>query len=213
MKEEEEEVVVEEEEEEERQSNETPTGHTEEEKEEEEEDLLTVSLERCPPGTQLGVRLGEEECSTGEEEGMGVFIAEVQEGGAVAADGRLAAMDRLVLVNGQDVQSCGVRRASELIQVSRVISDPFSIRVHRVPPVLVSTYWWRCRISSSLCACNNGQERREHLGEGVEGRRRDVKEHQRFFHDNSGQREKKAIKEPPTQRRRKEEEEEEGVRP
>ncbi len=77
-----------------------------------EEELLTVTLERLP-GTQLGVRLGDR-CSE-----PGVHIVEVQPGGAVAEDGRLAPMDRLLFVNGQDVRHCGIEQASALIQVCK----------------------------------------------------------------------------------------------
>ena len=79
--------------------------------EDDEEELLTVTLERQPPATQLGVRLGDR-CSE-----PGVFIVEVQPGGAVAADGRLALMDRILFINGQDVRHCGVEQATALIQV------------------------------------------------------------------------------------------------
>ncbi len=78
------------------------------------EELLTVTLERQPPGTQLGIRLGDQ-CSE-----AGVFITDIQEGGAVAADGRLVPMDRLLFINGQDVRHCGVEQALALIQVQGV---------------------------------------------------------------------------------------------
>ncbi len=94
--------------------------------EEEEEEVVTVVLERHRPGTQLGLRLGEDDEDEVDEDEQHpdddhgqLFIADVQEGGAVAADGRLEPGDRLLEVNGRDVRRCGLEEASHLIQVKQ----------------------------------------------------------------------------------------------
>ena len=77
----------------------------------ENEELLTVTIER-QAGKHLGIRL------TGNlEQKPGIFIADIQEGSAIAQDGRLLKHDRILFINGQDVRDVELSQASALIQV------------------------------------------------------------------------------------------------
>ena len=77
----------------------------------EHEDMLTVTVER-QAGKHLGIRL------TGHlEQKPGVYIADIQEGSAIAQDGRLQKYDRILFINGLDVRNVDLTQASALIQV------------------------------------------------------------------------------------------------
>ena len=73
-------------------------------------EVHTVRLER-QPHQQLGVRL------SGWWIEPGIYVLEVMEGSPAAASGRLEPYDRIVSVNGEDVASCRLDHASQLIQV------------------------------------------------------------------------------------------------
>ena len=74
------------------------------------EDMLTVTVER-QAGKHLGIRL------TGHlEQKPGVYIADIQEGSAIAQDGRLQKYDRILFINGLDVRNVDLTQASALIQ-------------------------------------------------------------------------------------------------
>ena len=60
---------------------------------------------------QLGIRLSGN-CSE-----PGLYIVDIQDNSAIAADGRLQKFDRLLFINGQDVRHCRINQASSLIQV------------------------------------------------------------------------------------------------
>jgi C-terminal processing protease CtpA/Prc len=79
-------------------------------------DFLTVVLERNQE-QQLGVRL------SGWWMEAGIFILEVIEGSPAALCGKFEPYDRIVTINGQDVQSYRLEQASQLIQVSRTLSS------------------------------------------------------------------------------------------
>lgn len=79
------------------------------------EEMLTVTIER-QAGKHLGIRL------TGqlEQSSSGIFIADIQEGSAIAQDGRLQKHDRILFINGQDVrEAVDLSQASALIQVTK----------------------------------------------------------------------------------------------
>ncbi len=75
------------------------------------EDVLTVTIER-QAGKHLGIRL-----TSNLEPKPGIFIADIQEGSAIALDGRLQKHDRILFINGQDVRDVDLSQASALIQV------------------------------------------------------------------------------------------------
>ena len=78
------------------------------------EDMLSVTVER-QAGKHLGIRL------TGNlEQRPGIYIADIQEGSAIAQDGRLQKFDRLLFINGQDVRDVDLSQASALIQVTNL---------------------------------------------------------------------------------------------
>jgi hypothetical protein len=77
----------------------------------EDEDMLTVTVER-QAGKQLGIRL------TGNLSEDGIYIADIQDGSAIAQDGRLQKFDRILFINGQDVRGAELSQASALIQAS-----------------------------------------------------------------------------------------------
>ena len=85
--------------------------HKHRSKSEEHEDMLTVTVER-QAGKHLGIRL------TGHlEQKPGIYIADIQEGSAIAQDGRLQKYDRILFINGLDVRNVDLTQASALIQV------------------------------------------------------------------------------------------------
>jgi PDZ domain len=79
-------------------------------------DFLTVVLERNQE-QQLGVRL------SGWWMEAGIFILEVIEGSPAALCGKFEPYDRIVTINGQDVQSYRLEQASQLIQVSQMLNS------------------------------------------------------------------------------------------
>lgn len=80
--------------------------------------MLTVTIER-QAGKHLGIRLtGQLEQSAS----AGIFIADIQEGSAIAQDGRLQKHDRILFINGQDVrEAVDLSQASALIQVLSLV--------------------------------------------------------------------------------------------
>ena len=87
--------------------------HKHRSKSDEHEDMLTVTVER-QAGKHLGIRL------TGHlEQKPGIYIADIQEGSAIAQDGRLQKYDRILFINGLDVRNVDLTQASALIQVQK----------------------------------------------------------------------------------------------
>ena len=76
------------------------------------EDMLTVTVER-QAGRQLGIRL------TGNLSEPGIYIADIQEGSAIALEGQLRKFDHILFINGQDVRNADLSQASALIQVRK----------------------------------------------------------------------------------------------
>ena len=74
------------------------------------EDMLTVTVER-QAGRHLGIRL------TGNLSEPGIYIADIQEGSAMAMEGQLRKFDHILFINGQDVRNADLSQASALIQV------------------------------------------------------------------------------------------------
>ena len=72
--------------------------------------MLTVTVER-QAGRQLGIRL------TGNLSEPGIYIADIQEGSAMAQEGQLRKFDHILFINGQDVRTADLSQASALIQV------------------------------------------------------------------------------------------------
>jgi len=73
------------------------------------EDMLTVTVER-QAGRHLGIRL------TGNLSEPGIYIADIQEGSAMAMEGQLRKFDHILFINGQDVRNADLSQASALIQ-------------------------------------------------------------------------------------------------
>ena len=73
--------------------------------------MLTVTVER-QAGRHLGIRL------TGNLSEPGIYIADIQEGSAMAMEGQLRKFDHILFINGQDVRNADLSQASALIQVS-----------------------------------------------------------------------------------------------
>ena len=82
------------------------------------EDMLTVTVER-QAGRHLGIRL------TGNLSEPGIYIADIQEGSAMAMEGQLRKFDHILFINGQDVRNADLSQASALIQVSTARSGGF----------------------------------------------------------------------------------------
>ena len=77
---------------------------------------------------QLGIRLSGN-CSE-----PGIYIVDIQDNSAIAADGRLQKFDRLLFVNGQDVRHCRINQASSLIQVRAKEHPTLScVQAHNLP--------------------------------------------------------------------------------
>ena len=74
--------------------------------------MLTVTVER-QAGRQLGIRL------TGNLSEPGIYIADIQEGSAIALEGQLRKFDHILFINGQDVRNADLSQASALIQVRK----------------------------------------------------------------------------------------------
>ena len=80
--------------------------------------MLTVTVER-QAGRHLGIRL------TGNLSEPGIYIADIQEGSAMAMEGQLRKFDHILFINGQDVRNADLSQASALIQVCTSKSHVF----------------------------------------------------------------------------------------